>query len=418
MEAGVTRDYETISRCRVCGSTDVVEILDLGLQPLANSLKRTAEEPEALFPLRLGHCSSCSLIQLLETVRKELLFDTYVWVTGTSSTARGYAETFERRVVEKSGASAGDLVCEVASNDGTFLRPFARDGFRVVGVDPAANIADMARAEGVDTRAEYFGVEVAARLAGELGPAAVVMARNVVPHVSELYDVIEGMAAAMAADGTGVIEFHYGGRILNDLHYDSIYHEHLCYFSLAAITHLLQLHGMEPFDLDESPISGGSYVVYFSKSAPRPPSEVLSLACRREAAEGVRERGAWTDFASRVRRHRELSLESLRRFEGRTVVGFGASARSSTYLNFCGIGSAAVSAVIDNNPLKQGLHTAGSSMPVVSFDEGMSLGPSAVFVLGWNFLDEIVVQCAGAGYDGPFLVPFPGDPRVIGEAGS
>lgn len=408
----MTRDSETITRCRVCGGRDLVEVLDLGSQPLANSLKDSADAPEARYPLRIGHCASCSLIQLLETVRKEILFETYVWVTGTASGTREYAEEFCRRARARSRVTEEDLVLEVASNDGTFLKPFKLAGHPVLGVDPAANISEMARSNGVETVTAFFDRDIAARVLREHGPARLAIARNVIPHVSELHDVVAGIADVLAEDGTGIIEFHDAGKILSDLHYDSIYHEHLCYFSLGSMSHLLGMHGLAPFDLDRSPISGGSYVLYFSKDV-RPASPALEDARAQEVARGVAGRQAWVGFAERTRQHRSDSLACIALHAGDTVVGFGASARSSTYLNYCGITSEDVAAVIDNNRLKQGRFTAGSSIPIVSFEEGVALNPAVMFVLGWNFLGEIRAQCAAAGYSGTYLVPFPGSPRFL-----
>ena len=258
--------YINIQRCRVSGSGNLIAILDLGEEPLANALKTSPHDGEERFPLTLMYCPESSLVQLRETVDKEVLFSHYTWVTGTSPATREYATLFFQRAVGIAMPDQGELIVEIASNDGTFLMPFLHHGYHnVLGIDPAKNIAAVANERGVHTLVGFWGKQVAEETLARLGCAKLVIARNVIPHVSELQDVIAGIEHLLRNDGVGIIEFHYAGQILQELHYDSIYHEHLCYFSIKSIAYLLQLYGLFPFHIDTSPISGGSYVIYFSK---------------------------------------------------------------------------------------------------------------------------------------------------------
>lgn len=403
--------FKVAAGCRASGAP-VRDLLFLGSQPLANSLRDSAKQPELKVPLTLAFCAESSLVQIRETVEKELLFKDYVWVSGTAAATRAYAEEFARRAVTAAGLRRDDLIVEIGSNDGTFLKPFMSRGFGdVLGIDPASNIAAMANKRGVRTLNRFWDKEVAAEVASSHGKAKLLIARNVIPHASELRSVLEGVKVALADDGVGAFEFHYAGNILDGLQYDSIYHEHLCYFSLQSVSRLLERFGLFTFHIDYSPISGGALVVYFSKGR-RAGTEALGVLKAREEELGINRIETWQAFARGCHEHRTKSLELLSSFSGRRIVGFGSSARSSTYLNFCGFDETRVEAIIDNNPLKQGKLAPGSSIPIVSLEDGLGRKPDLVFLLAWNFRDEVIELCRRNGYGGRFLVAFPGEPRL------
>lgn len=404
----------SIDRCRVCDGPDIAPVFDLGRQPLANSLRRDAAEVLPTFPLAICRCDRCGTIQLTETVSPDILFKHYVWVTGTSEGARQYSRLFAERMVERCRPGALFAI-EVASNDGTFLQRFAERGDTVLGVDPAQNIAAMAERSGIPTVAEFFGLDVAKKIVTEHGEADAVFARNVIPHVANAIDVVAGMAHCLRADGTGAIEFHRADVILEELHYDSIYHEHLCYHSLHSMSWLLERLGLYPFDISVSPISGGSLVVYFSKTQ-RPPSAALETMRARERDLGVGLAKAWQDFAVRCERHR-VALKALvesRLAAGKRLIGYGASARSSTLLNYCGIDATELDVVADRAPLKHDTFTPGTNIPIVSPAKAFAGTPDAVLLLGWNFRDEILAQIvAEHGWHGEIILPLPGAPVVV-----
>ena len=403
------KKYEIITRCRISKS-ELIDVLHLGEQPLANSLKNNQKNSEEKFPLSISFCEDSSLLQLNETVDKEVLFDHYVWVTGTSKTTQRYANVFADRLISNLDLKQEDFIIEIASNDGTFLNPFLTKGYKnVLGVDPAKNIAEIANQSGINTLPEFWNSSLANQIVSDNGFAKVVFARNVMPHVSELLDVMAGIELILRKDGVGVIEFHDAGKILEELHYDSIYHEHLCYFSIQSMTYLLDRFALHPFHIEKSPISGGSKVIYFSKEK-RQKSPELREAVIEENSNQVNELSSWQDFSKRTIKHRKETLDILESLNGKTIIGFGSSARSQTYLNYCGINSEQINAIIDNNPLKQGMYAPGSSIPIVDFEQGMALNPDLIFILAWNFRDEIVKQCKMYGYTGDFLVPFPNEP--------
>ena len=259
-----TKTYETIDSCRLCFSKNLSDVLDLGDQPPANSLRSTLDQDVPVAPLKLVQCQECSAVQLTATVDPAYLFDHYVWVTGTSATARNYSEYFCAEVLKRANPDVTFAV-EVASNDGTFLRRFQEKDLSVLGVDPAKNIAKNANESGIPTLSEFFSEEVAQNILKEKGSADIVFARNVIPHVKEIHSIIKGLSDLAGDQGVVVIEFHYAKVIVDELHYDSIYHEHLYYYSLKSLNTLLQRYGLQPFDAFRSPISGGSLVLLQEK---------------------------------------------------------------------------------------------------------------------------------------------------------
>ncbi len=412
----------TITTCRICNSKNLKPFFDLGAQPLANSLLSRADEPEQLYPLALTFCGDCNLVQLTETVDPNILFSNYVWVTGTSKGANEFSEKFYTELSSRAGAGdasrAGNAkssyVLEIASNDGTFLKPFIKNGWQVLGVDPAENFVEMANHAGVPTKRAFWSKAAAEEVVREKGKAQVLFARNVLPHVANTRDFVEGLALALDDGGTLAIEAHYAKIILDELHYDSIYHEHLCYFTLKTLERLLHECGLFVFDVADSPISGGSMILYAKKTNI---TETVALRAFRaiEERERVNDLPRWEDFAKQAFAHREKLLSILRKAAALgKIVGWGASARSSTMLNFCGIDSRMLSSIIDLNPLMQGKFTAGTHIPIVPPEAAFRETPSMVFVTGWNFSGEIIEMLRGKfGYRGPCLIPLPHDPRVI-----
>ncbi|MHA2282088.1 MAG: class I SAM-dependent methyltransferase [Promethearchaeota archaeon] len=404
--------FEIINSCRVCGSEILHDLLSLGNQPLANALKDSPVKDDKRYPLTLSFCPKCSLVQIKETVNKELLFENYIWITGTSSTAQNFAYDFFLKTQRVKKLEQKDLVLEIASNDGTFLKPFIDNNLTAIGVDPARNVAEIANNNGVKTINAFWNENEAKVITAEHGTAKLIFARNVIPHVSDLHEVIAGIRLCLSNDGIGAIEFHYAGNVLEQLQYDSIYHEHLCYFSIKTIEYLLKLFDLYPFHIDLSPISGGAYIIYFAKIE-IPLSYDYKRLVEKEIHILANDLNSWKSFAAAGNYHRQKSREILEAISGHTIVGFGASARSSTYLNFCGFNSSDICAIIDNNRMKQGLYSPGTSIPIVSLDFGLKMEPEFIFILAWNFKEEIIKNSREKGYGGHFLLPFPNEPYFI-----
>ncbi len=410
----IDNNYHTIEECRISDSKDLTKVLDLGLQPLANSLKKKQYEDENKYPLTLSYSEKSSLLQLNETINKEILFDKYVWVSSTSSTAKNYANTFFSNInqniqLEKNN----DLIIEIASNDGTFLKPFVDDGFKkVIGVDPAKNICDLANQKNIYTINAYWNEECSKNIEKKYGKAKLIIARNVIPHVSELNSVISGVENILSDDGIGIFEIHDANIIFNELHYDSVYHEHLCFFTLKSITYLLNKFNLYPFEIKKSPISGGSFVIYFSKKK-NIVSKDLELAMVNEENSRINNLKSWKKFAIKVEDHKEKMQEIFTNYSTKKIVGFGSSARSQTFLNYCNFNEKNIDMIIDNNSMKQNLYSPGTNIKIVDFKTGINFHPDVIFILAWNFKDEIINLCKSNGYKGEYLVPFPNKPYIL-----
>jgi SAM-dependent methyltransferase len=400
--------FEEIKKCRICDSKEITSFMDLTDQPPANSLRAELSENLQNVPLQLVLCSNCSTVQLSATVDPKYLFSHYVWVTGTSKTAHEYSKFFSTNVIQRSKVEK-PFVVEIASNDGTFLKDFASKGCKILGVDPAKNIAEMATQAGVPTMPEFFNLETAQIVKEKYGNADIVFARNVIPHVKEVHSIIEGIANLLKEDGLGVIEFHYSQIILDELHYDSVYHEHLFFYSLQSMIYLLNQYDLKPFDLTRSPISGGSLVIYFSKNQRNQTTE-LTDALKDEKNNKTNDLQTWKDFAAACQKH-AIQLKSIV-LEHKTkgpVIGYGASARSSTMLNYAGLNNEVIDCIIDKNPLKHGRYTPGTNIPIISFEEGKKLFTKcgSILLLAWNFEKEITEELRSNGYTGSIIVPLP-----------
>ncbi len=404
--------YSTIQRCRLCNEEHVDVVLDLGDQPPANSLYKLGDKPPDAVPLRLGRCSSCATIQLLETVNPHQLFSRYVWLTKTSATAVEYAEVFADRVDSLSKGS--DLsILEVGSNDGTFLNALRKRGHTVLGVDPATNIGEIARSLGVPTVSEFFSVELAKRLIKQHDKFDILIARNVLPHVADLHGVMFGIRESLKPGGVAVFEFHRADLIMKELHYDSIYHEHLYLHSLQSMEYIAGKYGLSAFDVAESPISGGSFVVFLTDK-PTKETKALKVARAEESSSGVGSLAAWQHFAKSVKTHIQLFRNIIldHSSAGKRIVGFGASARSSTLLNASEVNNSLIEVIADNNEWKQGLLTPGSSIKIVSPAEAFKIQPDVVVLLAWNFKAELIAQIKRMGFRGDVVVPLPGLPHI------
>ena len=412
---GGLKYLEKIDSCRVCSNKNIVEFLDLGEQPPANSLIKNADEDEKLYPLSLSWCPECNLVQLNHTVDPKELFSNYFWVTSTSKVAVEHSKNFYNEIINRTKNLHNGYVLEVASNDGTFLLPFVENKYKVLGVDPAQNIVEMANSKGVPTICRFFGEKAANEIIKEKGKADVIIARNVLPHVANLHDLVRGLQICLKDEGVLAIEFHYAKEIIEGLHYDSIYHEHLCYFTLKSIENLLKRDNLFVYDLKESPISGGSLILYIKKSEGEISSKLKQYR-RLEEKNKINNLSSWKDFSDKVQAHRKKILDILKDVKntGGNIVGYGASARSSTMLNYCGINKDQISIIADQNELKHDHYTAGTHIPISSPSSVMKQKPDYVFILAWNFKDEIIEKLKNDfNFKGKCIIPLPNNPKIV-----
>ena len=408
--------YEEIICCRICNSNKLELVIDLGNQPLANALVNDPNIEEGAAPLRLIRCDSCAAIQLSINVDPKILFSNYVWVTGTSQSSIDHCAWLAGEINDLINEEQKQIL-EIASNDGTLLKELQKYSKNVLGVDPAKNIAEMAEKDGVRTLPIFFTSDSALDLTEIEGFFDVVIARNVFSHIPDPIGILNGMASCLDKNGIAVIEFHRADIILKELHYDSIYHEHTLYQSIDSMLNLASNAGLVAFDIKPSPISGGSWILFLRHKANNSfLSSQLENAIASEIHSGVLQKISWTNFALRVEKHRnQLAFEITKRFEqGKKIIAFGASARSSTILNSININSEQVVCIADNSSLKQNRFSPGKNIEIKSVEAALSSKPDVILLLAFNFRSEIEKSLRNEfNWAGELIVPFPGDIECV-----
>jgi SAM-dependent methyltransferase len=408
----------TAFRCRACGSADVRLILSLGRTPLANALVTPGlpESPEPVYPLELVFCEDCTLVQITETVPPERMFSDYAYFSSYSDTMLAHARGIVERVVDEQGLGPDSLALEIASNDGYLLQYYLQAGVPVLGIEPAANIAKVADAKGIRTVVDFFGEALGARLRAEGVRADVIHANNVMAHVPDLPGFCRGIAALLSDDGRAIVEVPYVKDLIDHREFDTIYHEHLSYFSVTALDRLFAAHGLTVVDVERLAIHGGSLRVMLAHArADAERSRVVDMQIEEEQGLGLTRLPFYTRFARAVEDLRNQLTELLTelRSNGHRIAAYGAAAKGATLLNYCGIDCRTIGFVVDRNPHKQGKLMPGVHIPIVSPQFLMATRPDYVLLLTWNFAEEILAQQAefrDAG--GRFIIPIP-DLRVV-----
>lgn len=402
-------------RCRSCREADLADILYLGEHPLANELADDADSVADRFRLNLVLCPACGLVQIDETVPPERLFRNYVYRSSFSESMLSHARALVDRMVDERKLAHDSLVIEVASNDGYLLRSYMARGIPVLGIEPAENIAELARQEhGVPTQVAFFDAALAEDLAGRGQRCDVLHAHNVVAHVPDPNSFLRGIASVLKPGGVGIIEAPYVRDLIDGLEFDTIYHEHFSYFGVTAFAKLAQRNGLSLIDVERIAIHGGS-VRYFVAHEGTPASAAVADILREEQNLGLTSIGYYTTFARRVDalRERLTALLGSLRESGAHLAAYSASAKGSTLLNTFGIGSETLEFTVDKNPLKQGRYMPAVKVPILPPSAIMENKPDCVVLLAWNFAEEIIRQqreYLEAG--GRFLIPIP-EPRFV-----
>ena len=404
-------NFKTIINCRICNSEKLQEILDLGIQPLANNLRSFEEQTlERKFPLILLRCSDCTSIQLSVNVNPNLMFQEYLWITGTSQSARDHCNNLADYISEFSKEFS--VILEIGSNDGTLLKALKeKTNSKLHGVDPAQNIIESFQEDGIQNHNSFFDLNFASSFYSKFGAVDVVIARNVLSHVPDILEVMNGIDLILAPEGICLIEFHEASKILTEIHYDSIYHEHTFYHSIKSMTKALSHVGLIPFDLIKSPISGGSFVLVSSRNGIKASSR-LNEAEQFEESLGVHDEKAWTNFAKLSKRNLTSINKYLIENSNRKIRAFGASARSSTLINAIGDNSKYLTAIADNNPLKWGKYSPGQHLLIDSPKEIIEKDTEIVFICPFNFETEITTYLAKElDWHGEVVLPLPNQIR-------
>ncbi|AWK88486.1 class I SAM-dependent methyltransferase [Azospirillum thermophilum] len=405
-----------IDRCRSCSAPDLLPVLDLGSIPVADRLVAEADlgRPEQAFPLNVVFCPHCGLVQIDYTVPPEDLFcRDYPYYSSFSPELLRHSRENALELMGSRGLGPDSFVVELASNDGYLLRNFVEAGIPVLGIDPAAGPAAAARDRGVPTEVAFFDSALARRIRDERGRADVIIANNVLAHVAGLNDFVEAIAILLAEDGVASIEMPYVRDLVDHCEFDTIYHQHLCYFSLTALTALMGRHGLWVNDVRRLPIHGGSLRIHVGHR--EEPGEAVTALLAEERTLGIDRIGYYLDFGVRVERLRETLRATLAalRDQGLRLAAYGAAAKGATLINYVGIGRDLIDYVVDRNHHKHGRYMTGQRLPILPVETLSEDRPDCVLLLSWNFADEILAQQqAYRDAGGRFLVPIP-EVRIV-----
>jgi SAM-dependent methyltransferase len=403
-------------QCRSCAGRNALLILDLGEQPLANNLLRKEDlaQSEPRFPLRLKVCSSCWLMQLGEVIPPVRLFADYPYFSSISRTFQDHVAAAAKRYLVEYQLGSGNRVIEIASNDGCFLKHFQSAGVPSLGIEPAANVAAVAQAKGIETLVEFFGHSLAARLKDENLQADLVLGNNVFAHAPDINDFVAGLSTVLKPGGRIILEFPYAMDLLRNVEFDTIYHEHVFYFSLTPLLPLFRRHALEIFSVERLSIHGGSLRIFAGRSGEHPSDDSLGRLLDVERMAGLLSPAPYGAFAANARKLRtDLGdLIGQLKAQSNVIAAYGASAKGSTLLNYCDLGRS-IEFIADRSIHKQGRFAPGTKLPIVRTEELEKRMPDHALLLTWNFAAEILEQQRSyRAKGGRFIIPIP-EVRVV-----
>ena len=401
--------------CYICLSKKLTKFLDLGKHPppLNFITKDQSTETQETFPLEVCFCEDCGLVQLANAVDPKIMFKEYLYTSGISTAFRNHLESFAKTMIDKFSPNNDELVIDIASNDGTLLKFFQNLGMRVLGIEPS-NIADIAKENGIDTVKEFFNESVAKNILSDNGQAKIITITNAFAHIQDLDSIMNGIKLLLDKDGVFVSESQYLADIIEKLEYDTIYHEHLRYYSLKSLMKLFDRYDMEVFDCERISSHGGSIRVYASFKGKFSKTQNIQQILEMENKLKLASFTTFEKFANRVYKNRENLNNLLNdiKASGKTIVGISAPARSSTILNFCKIDSNILDYVAEKSTLKIGKLTPGTHIEVVDDDKLVKEQPDYAVLLSWHLSDSIISKIKKDGYLGKIIVPLP-EPKII-----
>ena len=411
-------NYHLIKNCRICNSTNLHLILDLGEQPPANSLinKSQLDMIEPKFPLRLFWCGECFLVQLLDIVNKEHLFKHYLYMTSAS---KPIVDHFKKYAVdifnEFLNKQENPFVVEIGSNDGSLLKEFKKLGSSILGIEPASNLAKLANDSDITTLNDFFSLNNAKKIA-ESKNASIVVANNVIGHIENLHELMEGIKILIGAQGIFIFEVPYLLDLIKKLEFDTVYHEHLSYFSILPIINLIEHFDLEIFDIQKQNVHGGTIRIFVSKKNNFKIKDNVKKFIKLEYEFGINNIKTYENFSNDIKNLKNKIVELLQKLknEKKSLFGYGASAKGNVLLNYCNIDYNILDYIIDTTPLKQGKFTPGTHIPIVSPDKIIDKGDGCLaLLLAWNFADEIMNNLKNFKRNGgKFIIPIP-HPKII-----
>ena len=407
-------DHASSPACRFCRAPLTRSFADLGMSPLANAYVKPerARAMEPFYPLHAYVCGRCLLVQLEEFESPQQIFGDYSYFSSYSASWLKHAERYTATMIERFGVDKDWQVVEIASNDGYLLQYFKRQGVPVLGVEPAANVAKVAVDAGIPTVVKFFGTRTAGELTAAGQKADLLIGNNVLAHVPDLNDFVQGLKLALKERGIITMEFPHLLRLIQENQFDTIYHEHFSYFSFLTVEKVFAAHGLTLFDVEELPTHGGSLRIYgrHRDDDSRPVADRVDALRQKETQAGLADMTVYARFAEQVRETKRKLLMFLieAKRQGKRVVGYGAAAKGNTLLNYCGVRSDFLDYVVDLSPHKQGHFLPGTRLPIHAPDQIRTTQPDYVLILPWNLKQEIQQQMAYVReWGGKFVVPIP-----------
>ena len=407
------KNYSMKKKCRICSCKNLKMILDLGDQPPANSLldKTQLSIHEEKFPLRLFWCSECNLVQLLDIVNKEYLFKHYFYMTSASKPILSHFQQYASDIYEIFlRKKSNPLVVEIGSNDGSLLFEFKKLGTEILGIEPASNLSKLANDSKIPTINDFFSSNLAKNIS-KSNTASVIVANNVIGHIENLHDLMDGIKILIDDDGLFIFEVPYLIDLIEKLEFDTIYHEHLSYFSILPLMRLMDIHGMEIFDIQKQSVHGGTLRIFVSKKNNFPINESVKKYLNLEYEFGLNKILIYEKFSNQIKNLKNEIYDSLKNLknDGKSIFGYGASAKGNVLLNYCKIDVNLLDFIIDTTPLKQGKFSPGMHIPIVSPNKIFTKGKNDVaLLLAWNYEYQILqkeIDFTNKG--GKFLIPIP-----------
>ena len=402
------------SRCRFCDAVLSQTFVDLGMSPLCESYIKPERQNqmEPFYPLHVRVCERCFLVQLDEYVTPDNIFSDYAYFSSYSDSWQQHAKAYTEMIAERLGLNAQSQVVEIASNDGYLLQYFVAQGIPVLGVEPAANVAEVAIKKGIPSVVKFFGQKTAHELVAEGKQADLIVGNNVLAHVPDINDFVGGMKTLLKAGGVITMEFPHLMQLMDGNQFDTIYHEHFSYLSLLVVEKIFSAHGLTIFDVQELSTHGGSLRIYgcHAEDTSKPIGERVAQLRAREEVAGFTDLNHYFSFGEKVKETKFKLLEFLitAKREGKSVAGYGAPGKGNTLLNYCGIRSDFLDYTVDRSPYKQGLLLPGTHIPIFHPDKIKQTQPDYILILPWNLKDEIVKQISYVrDWGGQFVVPIP-----------
>jgi SAM-dependent methyltransferase len=405
---------EESPKCRFCDAPLEHVFVDLGMSPLSNAYLKVSElaRMEPFYPLVVFVCSECFLVQLEEFESPGGIFSDYSYFSSYSESWVEHARVYSNMIIARLKLGSHHRVIELASNDGYLLQHFVAKGIQVLGIEPAANVAEAAIKKNIPTRVEFFGESMAHRLLQEDLRADLIVGNNVLAHVPALNDFVKGLKILLKSDGVITLEFPHLMRLIEENQFDTIYHEHFSYFSFCTVRQIMAAHGLTVFDVEELPTHGGSLRIYLrhQENSSKPIEKRVEDLAAKEGAAAVTNLETYLCFGEKVKQTKRRFLEFLiaAKNEGRSVVAYGAPAKGNTLLNFCGVRTDFIDYTVDRSPHKQGHFLPGTHIPIHHPDRIMETRPDYVLILPWNLTEEITAQMSYIrDWNGRFVVPIP-----------